>query len=70
MGVPVDGLPVVGFTRMDNWGDLCTELLGHRPPAKDVGSSKNIVVLCEARLKASWLAPLTCLCSGMLDFTY
>ena len=30
MGVLVDGLLVVGFTHMQDWGDLCTELLGHR----------------------------------------
>ena len=30
MGVPVDGLLVVGFTHMQDWGKLCTELLGHR----------------------------------------
>ncbi|XP_075633379.1 serine/threonine-protein phosphatase 7 long form homolog [Castanea sativa] len=29
MGVPVHGLPVVGFTYMDKWRDFCMELLGH-----------------------------------------
>ena len=55
MGVPVDGLLVVGFTHMDNWGNLCADLLGHRPPGRDVGASENTAVLCGARLRASWL---------------
>ncbi|KAK9992878.1 hypothetical protein SO802_022581 [Lithocarpus litseifolius] len=38
IGVPVVGLPVVGFTRMDKWGDLCAELLGHRPPNREIGA--------------------------------
>uniref|UniRef100_A0A7N2LQZ5 Pentatricopeptide repeat-containing protein n=1 Tax=Quercus lobata TaxID=97700 RepID=A0A7N2LQZ5_QUELO len=49
------GLPVVGFTHMEDWGDLCPELLGHRPSGKDVGINENMAVLCGARLRASWL---------------
>ena len=33
IGIPVDGLPVVGCTSPPvNWRDLCGRLLGHRPP--------------------------------------
>ena len=45
MGIPVDALPVMGFTRMDNWGDLYAELLRHRLPNKQVSASKNTVVM-------------------------
>ena len=55
IGVPVDGLPVVGFTRMGNWGDLCAELLGHRPPNREVGAGKNTVVMEGPRVKSKWL---------------
>ncbi|XP_030936523.1 serine/threonine-protein phosphatase 7 long form homolog [Quercus lobata] len=55
MGVPVDGLPVVGFTCMDDWGDLCTELLGHRPPNRQVNARKNTAVMEGSRVKAKWL---------------
>ena len=55
MGVPVDGLPVVGFTRMDDWGDLYTELLGHRPPNRQVGVGKNTRVMEMPRVKSKWL---------------
>ena len=37
IGVPIDILLVVGFTSMGDWGDLCADLLGHRPPGRDVG---------------------------------
>ena len=40
---------------MEDWGDLCPELLGHRPSGKDVGVNENMAVLCGARLRASWL---------------
>nr|POE58046.1 serine/threonine-protein phosphatase 7 long form like [Quercus suber] len=46
MGIPVDGLMVVGFTSMGDWGDLWVDLLGHRPPGRDVDASENIAVLC------------------------
>ena len=26
---------------MDNWGDLCIELLGHRSPNRDASVGKN-----------------------------
>ena len=54
MGVPVDGLSVVGFTRMDDWGDLCAKLLGHRPLNSIVGAGKNIAVMEGPRVKAKW----------------
>ena len=71
MGVPVDGLLVVGFTRMDNWGDLCADLLDHRPLGRDVDASENTSVLCGARLRASWLEsqfsnPLSASATGLL----
>ena len=52
MGVPVDGLPVVGFTRMDDWGNLCSDLLGHRMPNRDLGGHKNIAVMEGLKVKA------------------
>ncbi|XP_075670130.1 serine/threonine-protein phosphatase 7 long form homolog [Castanea sativa] len=55
MGVPVDGLSVVGFTYMQDWGDLCTELLGHRPLNREVGAGKNTIVMEGLRVKAFWL---------------
>ena len=55
MGVPVDGLAVVGFTQMQDWGDLCIKLLGHRLPNREVGASKNTVVMEGPRVKAKWL---------------
>ncbi|KAK9995441.1 hypothetical protein SO802_020127 [Lithocarpus litseifolius] len=55
MGVPVAGLPVVGYTGMNNWGDLCAELLGHMPPDRVVGRGANTAVLEGARVKAKWL---------------
>ncbi|KAK9988184.1 hypothetical protein SO802_028423 [Lithocarpus litseifolius] len=54
MGVPVVGLPMVGFTRMDKWGDLCAELLGHRPPDREVSGKKNTAVMEGQRVKAKW----------------
>ena len=55
MGVPVDGLPVVGITHMSDWGNLCFDLLGYRPPVKEPSANDNMAVLCGARLEASWL---------------
>ena len=55
MGVPIDGLLVVGFTHMCDWSNFCVDLLGHRPPGKDVGSSNTTAVLCGPRVKACWL---------------
>lgn len=54
MGVPVVGLPVVGKTNME-WGNLCHELLGHKPPDKEPHANENTAMLCGARLKLSWL---------------
>ena len=53
MGVPVDGLLVVGFTYMQDWGDLCVELLGHRPLNREVDVTKNIAAMEGPRVKAS-----------------
>ena len=55
MGVPVDGLSVVGYTHMNNWGDLCVDLLGHRPPNREVDANKNTAVMEGPRVKAKWL---------------
>ena len=55
MGLPVNGLPVVGYTHMDNWGNLCAELLGHRPPSRELGRNKNTAVMEGPRVKAQWL---------------
>ena len=55
MGVPVDGLPVVGFTHMQDWGDLCTELLGHRLLNREVSAGKNTAAMEGSRVKARWL---------------
>ena len=55
MGVPVDGLPVVGYTYMNDWGDLCVDLLGHRPPNREVDANKNTAVMEGLRVKAKWL---------------
>ena len=54
MGVLVDGLPVVGFTHMQDQGDLCAKLLGHRPPNKEVYVGKNTAVMEGLRVKAKW----------------
>ena len=55
MRVLVDGLPVVRFTYMQDWGDLCAELLGHRLPNRKVSAGKNTTVLEGPRVKACWL---------------
>ena len=55
MGIPIDGFPVVGFTDMKDWGDLFAELLGHRPPDRQVGAGKNTTVMEGPRVKAKWL---------------
>ena len=55
MGVPIDGLPVVGFTHMRDQSDFRANFLGHRPPGKDVDASNNTAVLCGLRVKARWL---------------
>ena len=56
MGVPVDGLPVVGYTSSrTNWRELCGDWLGHRPPNRELGGNKNTVVMEGSRVKAKWL---------------
>ena len=40
---------------MDDWGDLYAELLGHRPPNREVGASKNTAVMERPRVKSKWL---------------
>ena len=52
MGVLVDGLLVVGYTHMDNWGNLCTDLLGHRLLDREVGGNKNTAVMEGPKVKA------------------
>ena len=55
MGIPIDGLPVVGFTHMEDWGNLCRDLLGHRPPNRDLDRNMNTAVMEGSRVKAKWL---------------
>ena len=55
MGVPVDGLPVMGYTKMTDWSDLCYDMLGHRPLRKEVGNNKNTGMIEGPRVKAKWL---------------
>ena len=55
LGVPVDGLLVVGFTHIQDWGNLCIELLGHRPPNRQVGAGKNTAMIEGSRVKAKWV---------------
>ena len=55
MGVLVDGLLVVGYTNMDNWGNLCADLLGHRLPDREVDGNKNTTVMEGLKVKAKWL---------------
>ena len=55
IGVLVDGLSVVGYTHMDNWGDLCANLLWHRPPDRKVGANKNTSVMEGPRVKTKRL---------------
>ena len=55
MGVPVDGLPVMGYIKMTDWSDLYYNMLGHRPSRREVGSNKNTGVIEGPRVKAKWL---------------
>ena len=55
MGVLVDGLLVMGYTKMTDWSDLCYDMLGHRPLRKEVGNNKNTGVIEGLRVKAKWL---------------
>ena len=55
MRVPVDGLPVVRYTQMNNWGELCGDLLRHKPSNREVGGNKNTTVMERSRVKAKWL---------------
>ena len=53
--VPIDGLSLMGYTEMLNWGELCGNLLGHRLPDKELSGNKNTAVMERARVKAKWL---------------
>ena len=55
MGVPVDGLLVVGFTHIQDWGKLCAELLGHKPLNRQASAGKNTTMMEGSRVKAKWL---------------
>ena len=56
MGVPVHGLPVVGYTSpRTSWSNACAEWLGCRPPDRQVGGNKNTAVMEGPRVKAKWL---------------
>ena len=52
LGVPVNGLPVVGKVRLD-WSGSCLELLGHRPPDPIPHPYENKSILAEARIRVS-----------------
>nr|POE52850.1 hypothetical protein CFP56_72844 [Quercus suber] len=43
---------MVEFTRMDDWGDLCAELLRHRLLNRQVGASKNTAVMEGPRVES------------------
>ena len=55
IGVPVDSLPVVGYTQKDDWGELFDDLLRHRPLNKEVDGNKKTVVMEGPRVKVKWL---------------
>lgn len=56
MGVPVHGLPVVGYTSpRTSWSNACAEWLGCRPPDRQLGGNKNTAVMEGPRVKAKWL---------------
>ena len=52
LGIPVDGLPVIGRTDL-KWNEVCRELLGHEPPPVIPNSNKS--TLTGARIKYKWL---------------
>ncbi|KAL0011128.1 hypothetical protein SO802_006236 [Lithocarpus litseifolius] len=54
LGVPVDGLPVIGSVKLE-WPALCRDLLGHRPPNPVPHPYENMSILAGARLRVSWL---------------
>ena len=57
MGVPVDGLPVVGYTSpRTNWFDACGEWLEHRSPDRELGGNKNTTVMEGSRVGKSQMA--------------
>ena len=56
MGVPVDGLPVMGYTSpRTNWRELYGDLLGHMPPDRELSGNKNTAIMEGPRVKAKWL---------------
>ena len=56
IGVPVDGLPVVGYTSpRTDWSNACGEWLGHRSSDKQLGGNKNTAMMEGPRVKAKWL---------------
>ena len=54
LGVPIDGLPMVGKTKL-NWKALCTKLLGHQPPDPISHPNEKKSILARARIWVSWL---------------
>lgn len=54
LGVPVNGLLVVGKTNL-TWKDVCTELLGYTPPPSVPYPNENKFVLAGARIQINWL---------------
>ena len=56
IGVPVDGLPVMGYASpRTNWRELYGDLLGHRPPDRELSGNKNTAMMEGPRVKAKWL---------------
>ena len=54
LGVPVDGLPVIGGVKLD-WPRLCLELLGHCPPDLIPHPHENMFILAGVGLRVTWL---------------
>ena len=40
---------------MDNWRELCGDLLRHKPSNREVSGNKNTTVMEGSRVKAKWL---------------
>ena len=55
MGLPIEGLPVVGKIDM-KWKDECESLLGVTPPPSIPKPNQNKSVLDGSRIKLKWLA--------------
>ena len=54
LGVPIDGLLVIGGVKMDCLA-LFHELLGHHPPDPVLHPHEDMSILVGARIRVSWL---------------